>query len=314
MKILITDTATVRFNNDISLEPIAEFGEVTEFANITRAELLEIIGEFDAVLCNKTVFDSEVLERAEKLKYIGLFATGYNNIDLESASKKGITVCNAGSYSTDAVAQQTFAYILEHFTKLSKYDAFVKEGGWKRSPIFSPIIFPTDELSHKTIGIIGYGSIAKAVEKIALAFNMKPLVFTRTRGEDEKFVSFDELLEKSDIVTVHCPLNEQSREMMNESAFAKMRTGAFFINTARGGVVKEKALYDALMSGKLSGAAIDVLTSEPMREDCVLVDAPNILITPHTAWAPLTTRQRLLGIVCENIGAFLNGTPKNKVN
>ena len=314
MKILITDTATVRFNNDISLSPISKFGEVTERDNIARAELLEIIGDYDAVLCNKTIIDREALERAEKLKYIGLFATGYNNIDLECATEKGISVCNAGSYSTDAVAQQTFSYILEHFTKLSKYDAFVKEGGWKRSPIFSPIIFPTDELAGKTIGIIGYGSIAKAVEKIALAFNMKPLIFTRTKGEEEKFVSFDELLEKSDIVTVHCPLNEQSREMMNERAFAKCKNGAFFINTARGGVINEKALFDALKSGKLSGAAVDVLMVEPMREDCVLFDAPNILITPHTAWAPLTTRQRLLGIVCANIEAFLSGKPQNKVN
>ncbi len=314
MKILITDTATVRFNNDISLEPIAKFGEVTECENIERAELLEIIHNYDAVLCNKTIIDKEVLEKAERLKYIGLFATGYNNIDLQCATEKGIAVCNAGSYSTDAVAQQTFAYILEHFTKLSKYDAFVKSGGWKRSPIFSPIIFPTDELCGKTIGIIGYGSIAKAVEKIALAFNMKPLIFTRTKGSEEKFVSFDELLERSDVVTVHCPLNEQSREMMNAEAFSKMKNGAFFINTARGGVINEKALFDALLSGKLSGAAVDVLTYEPMREDCILADAPNILITPHTAWAPLTTRERLLGIVCANIEAFVNGKPQNKVN
>ncbi len=314
MKILITDCSTVRFNNDVSLKPISNFGEVTEYENITRNELLDVIGDYDAVLCNKTVIDKEVLEKAQKLKYIGLFATGYNNIDLECASEKGITVCNAGSYSTDAVAQQTFAYVLEHYTKLSKYDAFVKNGGWKRSPIFSPIIFPTDELSGKTMGIIGYGSIAKAVEKIALAFNMKVLVFTRTKREGEKFVSFDELLKNSDIVTVHCPLNEQSREMMNEQAFAKMKNGAFFINTARGGVINEKALYDALISGKLSGAAVDVLTTEPMLKDCILAEAPNILITPHTAWAPLTTRQRLLGIVCSNIEAFLSGKAQNKVN
>ncbi len=314
MKILITDSATLKSNNDLSLEALKQFGEVCEYEAITESELLKEITDTDILLCNKTVIDKSLMDRSETLKYIGLFATGYNNIDIDSARQKGIVVCNAGSYSTNAVAQQVIAYILNFYTRISEYDAFVKDGGWQRSPVFSPLVFSTDEVWGKTLGIIGYGSIAKAVEKIAVALGMKVLVNTRTvRENDPKFVSLDYLLENSDIVSVHCPLNDQSREMFNAETFQKFKDGAYFINTARGGVINEKALFDALKSGKLSGAAVDVLTDEPMNKDCILKDAPNITITPHTCWAPLTTRERLLGIVCDNIAAFLRGEPQNNV-
>ena len=316
MKILIADCATLAQNNDLPLTVFEEYGDVVYNPNISRDELLDTVHEYDMILCNKTIIDRSVFEKAKKLKYIGLFATGYNNIDIIAARERGIVVCNAGSYSTSAVAQQTFAYILNHYNAVNKYNDFVSNGGWQQSPTFSVLCFPTDELKDKTIGIVGYGSIGRRVAEIALAFEMRVLVYTRTPKEDNRvtFVSLDELLQKSDIVTPHCPLNDESRELFNKDTFAKFKDGAFFINTARGGVVNEQDLADALNSGKLSGAAIDVLTEEPMSKDCVLKTAKNLVITPHTAWAPLSTRERLLGIVEDNIKAFLNGNPKNKVS
>lgn len=313
MKILVTDSLSLKSHNDLSLEVLNKFGEVIEYSGITREELMAEVKDIDIILTNKVVIDREVMENAPRLRYIGLFATGYNNIDITAAKEKGIVVANAGSYSTNAVAQQVIGYILAHYTKISQYDEFVKQGGWLRSKCFAPLVFATDEVFDKTLGIVGYGSIGQAVEKVAIALGMKVLVYTRTPREGEKFVDFDTLLSESDVISMHCPLTEQSKDMMNADAFNKCKDGAFFINTARGGVVDEFALFEALQSGKLSGAAVDVLKSEPMSEDCPLINAPNIIITPHTAWAPLKTRERLLGIVCENIQAFLEGNPKNNV-
>lgn len=315
MKLLLTDCATLKANGDLSLDTFKQFGEVVEYENITRAELLKETADTDIILCNKTVIDKEVFDSAPKLKYIGLFATGYNNIDTQYAAKKGITVCNAGGYSTNAVAQQVMGYILMHYTKIPKYDAFVKSGGWKKSEVFSPLVFSTEEVFGKTLGIVGYGSIGKAVERAAKGLGINVLVYTRTIREngETKFVDFDTLLSQSDIISLHCPLNEQSADMMNKEAFNKCKDGAFFINTSRGGTVDEDALFDALYTGKLSGAAVDVLKSEPQTEKSQLEKAPNIIITPHTAWAPLATRKRLLGIVEDNIKAFLAGKPQNKI-
>lgn len=315
MKILLSDAGTVLSNNDISLDCLKEFGETVYYDSIDRQTLIREIGKYDAVLCNKTVIDRTVLESADKLKYIGLFATGYNNIDIECARERGVTVCNAGSYSTDAVAQQVFAYLLEHYTKLSQYNALVHSGGWITSPTFSMLTYPTDELAGKTIGLVGCGNIGKAVAEIAKAFKMRVLAFVRTPRDipGVETVSFDELLENCDIISVHCPLNGDSESLFNSAAFEKMKNGAYFINTARGAIVDDNALCRALCSGKLSGAAIDVLRTEPMEKDCVLLKAPNLIITPHTAWAPLSTRRRLLEIVSNNIRGFLNGKPQNKI-
>ena len=316
MKILIADCATLTQNNDLDITVFEKYGDVVYNKNISRNELLNTVHEYDMILCNKTIIDRVVIESAKKLKFIGLLATGYNNIDITAAKESGITVCNAGSYSTSAVAQQVFAYILNHYNAVNRYNDFVQNGGWQQSPTFSVLCFPTDELKDKTIGIIGYGSIGKRVAEIALAFEMNVLVYTRTPKSDNRvrFTSLDELLKNSDIITPHCPLNEQSKEMFNKETFSKMKDRAFFINTARGGIINEQDLAEALKSGKLSGAAIDVLNEEPMSKDCVLKGVPNLIITPHTAWAPLETRKRLLGIVEDNIKAFLNGTPKNKVS
>jgi len=315
MKIVITDAGTV-FDRFVSSDAFSEFGEVVSHHLLKYDELAENIKDADIVLCNKSIMDKESLKYAEKLKYIGLFATGYNNIDTVYTREKGITVCNAGSYSTDAVAQHTFALILSFFSRVGEYSTFVNNGGWKNSETFSPFICTHNELYGKTIGIIGYGSIGKKVAKIADAFGMKVLCYTRTvRNEPgAEFVSLEELLRQSDIVSAHCPLNDASLKMFGREQFMMMKKTALFVNTARGGIVDEAALREALEKGEIGGAAIDVLTKEPMEDDCLLYGAPNCLLTPHVAWAPVETRQRLISIVSDNIRAWLNGSPINVVN
>lgn len=315
MKILLTDMDTIT-DGDLSLEPIEQFGELVCCDLSNYDEIAEKIKDADMILCNKTPLNAQTLAKAGHLKYIGLFATGYNNIDLDYCSAHGITVCNAGNYSTDAVAQHTFALILEHFSRAAEYGVFVEDGGWTKSKTFSKFIYQTQELAGKTIGLIGFGAIAQAAANIALAFRMRVLCYTRTpkTSSDISFVSFDELLKESDVISVHCPLNADSENMFNETAFSKCKDGAYFVNTARGAIVDETALLHALESGKLSGAGIDVLRKEPMRPDCPLLCAPNIIITPHVAWAPMETRRRLLETVLSNIRAYLDGTPQNVVN
>lgn len=315
MKILLTDMDTIT-DGDLSLEPIEQFGELVCCDLSNYDEIAEKIKDADMILCNKTPLNAQTLAKAGHLKYIGLFATGYNNIDLDYCSAHGITVCNAGNYSTDAVAQHTFALILEHFSRAAEYGVFVEDGGWTKSKTFSKFIYQTQELAGKTMGLIGFGAIAQATANIALAFRMRVLCYTRTpkTSSDISFVSFDELLKESDVISVHCPLNADSENMFNETAFSKCKDGAYFVNTARGAIVDETALLHALESGKLSGAGIDVLRKEPMRPDCPLLCAPNIIITPHVAWAPMETRRRLLETVLSNIRAYLDGTPQNVVN
>ena len=314
MKILITEGSVVS-TGDISFDCFNKFGAVKIYDNITYSELENEITDTDILLCNKIPVDKNILSKAKNLKYVGAFATGYNNIDVDTCREKGIIVCNAKDYSTDAVSQQTFAYILDFACKLKEYDGFVKNNGWIESPVFSPIAFPTTELSGKTLGIIGYGSIGKAVAKIARAFNMRVVVNTRTVREDAEteFCDLETLLSVSDFVSVHCPLTKDNQKMFNKQTFAKFKKGAFFINTARGGLVDENALFDALESGHLGGAAVDVIETEPMLESCPLLKAKNITITPHSAWIPYETRQRLFGVVVDNIEAFLSGNPQNKV-
>ncbi|MBQ6816154.1 MAG: D-2-hydroxyacid dehydrogenase [Clostridia bacterium] len=314
MKMLITE-AQVLSNGDISFKDFEKYGELTVEQNLSYDELKNVIHNYDALFCNKLNIDKPLLDAAKNLKYIGECATGYNNIDINECKRRGITVCNAGSYSTNAVAQQTFAYILNHFSKVSFYDAFVKNNGWINSPVFSPVVTCTDELAGKTLGIVGYGSIGRAVERIAKAFLMNVIVYTRTIYDESEadFVSLDELLSRSDIVSLHLPLTNDNAGMFCKETFSKMKDGAYFINTARGGLVNEPDLAEALISGKLSGAAVDVLTKEPMDKNCVLKTAPNITITPHSAWVPYSTRKRLIGIILENLDGFINGTPKNKI-
>lgn len=315
MKIVLTDAQTV-VDDLVTAECLKEFGEVVSHGLLKYEEVAEAIADADMVVCNKTLLDSYTLRYAKKLKYIGLFATGYNNIDVDYCRAHGITVCNAGSYSTSAVAQQTFALILAHYNKVAQYHQYVQDGRWKRSATFSPFVYPLNELQNKTLGIVGLGAIGREVAAIANAFRMRVIAYNRSVREVEgvTMVDLSRLLAESDIVSVHCPLNAQSENMFNKDTFAKMKQGALFVNTARGGVMSEQDLYDALESGHLGGACIDVLKVEPMEEDCVLMKAKNCIITPHVAWAPLETRLRLMGIVADNIRNFITGTPTNVVS
>lgn len=315
MNIVLTDYKTISDKESV-FDIFRQFGEVVLYDTTAPDEVSERIKNANIVICNKTLITAETMKIAKNLKYIGLFATGYNNIDIDYAKEHNITVCNAGSYSTNAVAQHTFALILNYFSKVSEYNTFVQNGSWKKCRVFSPIEYSTHEIAGKTIGIIGYGNIGKAVAKIANSFEMNVLVSTRTPQNDAtvRFVTADELYAQSDIITVHCPLNESSALMFNAESFKKFKKGAFFINTARGGVVDEQALKEALKNGTLGAAAIDTLTYEPMKENCILYGVKNLIITPHIAWAPEETRQRLLDIVISNIANFINGNPTNKIN
>lgn len=315
MKIVLTDAQTV-VDELVSAEPLKELGEVISYGLLRYEEVAEAIADADVVIVNKTLMDAHTLRLASHLKYIGLFATGYNNIDIDYCRQHGITVCNAGSYSTSAVAQHTFALILEHFNNIARYDQYVQDGRWKRSPTFSPFVYPLNELAGKTLGIVGLGAIGTAVARIANAFDMNVIAFNRSvksvPGVTQ--VDFETLLSQSDVITVHCPLNEDSENLFNKDTFSKMKKGALFVNTARGGVMSEEDLYETLQSGHLGGACIDTLRVEPMEEDCVLMKAPNCIITPHIAWAPVETRQRLMNIVKTNIQNFLGGSPTNVVS
>ena len=313
MRVVILDAKTLT-NDDIDFSVFDEFGEVTIYDYTKYDEIAERVKDSEIILCNKCIMNKETLKNAGNVKYIGLFATGYNNVDIEYTNKRNITVCNAGSYSTNAVAQHVFALILEHYNKVGEYNKFVKDGGWIHSEKFSPFK-PMKEMDGRTLGIIGYGSIGKKVAKIAQAFDMKVLAYNRSHKKDEgvRFVEMDELLEKSDIVSIHCPLNRDSEKMCNKEFFAKMKGGALFINTSRGGVVDEQALIDAVKSKKISGAGLDVVAVEPMEKHEEILDIDNIIITPHSAWAPVETRTRLVEIVKNNIKKWVAGDPVNVI-
>ncbi|MBQ4561812.1 MAG: D-2-hydroxyacid dehydrogenase [Clostridia bacterium] len=315
MKIVITDAMTVT-QGDVDIDIFAKYGELIKYDNTLPDQVAERVCDADIVLCNKTLITRQVLEQTKKLKLICLFATGYNNIDTAYCHDHSITVCNAGSYSTDAVAQHTFALILEHYSKVGRYDRFVHEGGWSASPMFSPFVFPTDELCGKTIGIIGYGSIGRRVAEIAKAFGINVVAYTRTvRDSDANYLPLEELLSVSDIISLHCPLNEGTERLMTYEQFCLCKPTALYVNTARGGVNDEDDLARALKEGRIAAAAIDVLTTEPQVIDSPLNSRiPNLIMTPHIAWAPLSTRKRLMGIVEDNVKAFLKGTPKNVVS
>ncbi len=323
MKIVILDAETLTINNDIDFSIFDQYGDVTIYPFTKDEEIPERIKDVDIILCNKSPMNRENLCHAKDLKYIGLFATGYNNVDLEYTKERNITVCNAGSYSTDAVTQHVFALILHYYNTIFRYDNFVKEEGWIHTNKFSPFM-EMKELYGKTIGIIGYGSIGRKVAQVANAFGMNVLAYSRSAlkqtdrttkelKESIQFVDIDTLLENSYIVTVHCPLNKDSEKMCNMAFFKKMKKDSLFINTSRGGVVNEGDLLEALNNNIIRWAALDVIDREPMTSDCQLLKAKNIIITPHAAWAPVETRTRLIKIVSENLKKWLAGTPINVI-
>ncbi len=314
MKIAILEAATVS-KGDVSFDGLRELGEVTEYPLTPTDKIVQNVGDAEIVLCNKTPFTEDVLRACPNIKYIGLCATGYNNIDLKTCRELGITVCNVPAYSSAAVAQQVFAFILNFYSRVSEYDGFVRDGGWLKSETFSDFVFPTKEISGKTLGIIGYGSIGRKVANIARAFGMSVIVNTRTAKQDSsvKFTDVKELFAEADIITVHCPLTEETKGLINRENLALCKPSCIIINTSRGAVVNERDLADALNGGRIAAAALDVLTEEPMSADCPLIGAKNCVITPHIAWAALETRERLVKTVVENVRAFIAGKPINTV-
>lgn len=266
----------------------------------------------DNIITNKVNFNKSVIDALPKLKYIGLTATGYNIVDIEYAAKRGIVVTNVPSYSTESVAQHTFALMLELMTHPALHSQSVKRGDWANNAYFCYWLTPQIELCTKTLGIIGGGEIGMRVAEIAKAFGMNVLVSGKQKKPGR--VELDELLANSDIISLHCPLTKETSELIRRDTIARMKDGAYIINTARGGVVNEEELADALASGKIAGYAADVITSEPPENNNPLVVAPNTVITPHLAWATLAARTRLMGKVKENLFSYLNGNVQNRVN
>ena len=314
MKITILDGHALN-PGDLCWDQIRQFGEVTYYDR-TENEALTIrrIGDSDIVLLNKVPITRSVLEKCPNIKLICVLATGYNVVDCQAAAERGIPVCNVPGYGTDAVAQFTFALLLELCHRVGLHSDSIHNGEWSACPDFCYWKTPQMELAGKTLGIIGYGAIGQAVCNIARAFGMKVLAYSRTHHPGHSYVELDTLLANSDVISLHCPLFPENAGMINMDSIAEMKDGAILLNTARGGLVDEQAIANALRSGKLRGYGADVTITEPIPTDSPLLNAPNCVLTPHMAWAPIESRQRILDATEENIRAFLEGSFQNVVN
>ena len=318
MKIVILDGYALN-PGDLDWSVLSPFGEVTVYERTDSEEVaIERLAHCQILLTNKFPITESLLAACPELRLICVQATGYNIVDCAAARKRGIAVCNVPSYSTDSVAQLTFALLLELCNQVGLHNTAVHQGAWCASSDFCFWLSPLTELAGKTLGIIGLGSIGQAVARIGKAFGMNILAYSRSRRPECRelatYVELDTLLERSHVVSLHCPLFPETERLINPETIAKMRPGAMLINTSRGGLIDEQAVADALCSGKLRGAAVDVVSREPMASDNPLLSAPNCIITPHIAWAPTESRIRLMNTLVENIEAFLAGKPKNVVN
>jgi glycerate dehydrogenase len=322
MKAVILEAGTVS-RGDIDFSPIKKLVDGFEIHDFTSPEkIVEYVGDNEIVLCNKTEFSRNVICECKNLRYIGLCATGFNNIDLQAARERNIVVTNVPGYATEAVAETVFAFIFEFAKRTSAYADFVRNGGWINANSFAEFVYPTTELSGKTLGIIGYGAIGKQVAKIAKALGMQVYVYTKTSTAKVKKISLEGLFTVSDYITVHCPLNPQTEGIVSRELLSLCKKRAVIINTSRGGVVDEEALTDALRNGDIAGAGLDVVSIEPMSEESPIWEylntqkdeLPKILISPHVAWAPIEARIRLVENVAHNLKNFLENKPINIVN
>lgn len=316
MKIVVLDDSALN-PGDLDLSCLKQFGSCEIYpVTPTEAETISRIEDAEIVLTNKTPMTEAIFRACPNIRFLGVMATGYNVVDCRAAKRRGIPVCNVPSYGTAAVAQYTMALLLEICHQIGYHDRIVHQGAWVSSPVFSFWATPQSELAGKTMGIIGFGRIGQATAKLAQAFGMEVIAYSRRPFESEfaKSVSLEELLEKADVVSLHCPLFPETEKLINDSTIARMKDGAILLNTSRGQLVDEDALARALESGKLRFAAVDVVSREPMLATNPLLNAPNCIITPHMAWAPVESRQRLLDCVVENIRCFLAGHPQNVVN
>lgn len=318
MKIVILDGYTLN-PGDLSWEPLKELGEVTVYERTAPKDVYKRAEGAEVVFTNKVVLDEAVLEKLPSLKYIGVLATGYNVVDVEAAARKGIVVTNIPAYSTSSVAQMAFAHILNIVQRVGYYAQEVSNGKWSRQADFSFWDAPLHELDGKKIGIIGFGNTGRATARIAVGFGLDVYAYTSKSAMElpadvHKCPSMDELFRKCDIVSLHCPLTETTRELVDARKLELMKSSAILINTGRGGLVNELDLADALNSGKIAAAGLDVLSSEPPRADNPLLKARNCFITPHQAWATKEARVRLMQLAVNNLKAFLEGKPVNVVN
>ena len=315
MKIVVLDGRGLN-PGDLSYACLEEFGSVTVYQHTdTPAQAIARIGSSEIVLVNKVPITREILDACPNIRLICVLATGYNVVDCQACVQRGIPVTNVPAYGTAAVAQFTMALILELCHRVGLHNHSVHQGDWCRSETFCYWLTPQMELAGKTLGIIGYGRIGQAVGALARAFGMEVLAYHPRRNlSGEPYVELDTLLERSDILSLHCPLFPETQHLINRETIAKMKDGAMLINTARGALVEESALAQALNDGKLRGAAVDVVSQEPMTPDNPLLSCKNCIITPHIAWAPVESRQRLLDCVVENIRSYLAGHPQNVVN
>lgn len=316
MKIVILDGRALN-PGDLSWEPLNKLGEVVLYENSTQDELIERISDADAILINKVSITRDIMIACPNLKYIGVQATGYNVVDTEAAKELGITVTNVPAYSTEAVAQHTFALILAETNKVVQHHLEVKKGRWENAKDFYFLDGELMELSGKTIGLIGFGAIAQQVAKIARAFNLNVMTYTRTKKDgfpDISFVSKETLLAESDIISIHVPLSEETKNFIDQESLSQMKPSALLINTARGAIINETDLKDALNNGVIRYAGVDVAVHEPLNSDSPLLDADHIILSPHIAWAPFETRSRCINIVFDNIRGYVAGSPINVVN
>ncbi len=310
MKIVVTDSKFVN-PGDLSWEKFREFGELYVFQN-NEPEALKECKDADILIINKTIIDEEFLNSCPNLKYIGVTGTGYDIIDLDACKKRHLTISNCPEYGTDIVAEYTFGLILELSHEFSRHNQAVRKGKWNEESGYCFWLNQPFELSGKTIGIIGYGRIGKRVAEIAEAFKMKILFYNGGKGGKEE-VSLETLLKESEIVTLHCNLTEENKGFADKEFFSLMKKDALFINVARGGLVNEADLKEALNNNLIRGAAVDVVSKEPIEKDNPLLEAKNLLMTPHIAWVAKEARQRILDISYENLKGFLKEKPQNRV-
>lgn len=315
MKITLLDAATLGDGLDFSV--LERIGEVEKYDGTAYNEVAERIADTDIVLINKIKINDETLALAKNLKLVCVFATGYDNIDLEACNKRGIAVCNVKGYSTHSVAQLTVLMALTLIEKIGAYMDFVKDGSYTKSGVANRLIPINHELYGKTWGIIGAGAIGKQVARVAEAFGCKVLVFKRTPEDGLDCVSLDELLKRSDIISLHTPLNDGTRGLIGARELDMMKNGAILINVARGAVTDENAVADAVLGGKIGGFATDVYSVEPFPTEhpmARIANCENVMLTPHMAWGTLEARARCLDEVVKNIESFLSGGKKNRLN
>lgn len=318
MNIVILDGYTIN-PGDNPWTPVEALGTCTVFDRTPAELVLERAAEAEIILTSKVKLTEAVIGALPKLRYISLLATGYNNVDVAAAASRGIPVSNVPAYSTESVVQTAFALLLELTTRVGLHDTAVKVGEWVNSPDHSFWKSPLVELDGLTIGIVGYGTIGRAVARVAAAFGMRVIVYTPRIPADSglvpvSFVTLEELFTTADVVSLNCPQTPENTAFVNGKLLALMKSTAFLINVARGGLIHEADLADALNRGVLAGAGLDVVAVEPMLADNPLLSAANCVFTPHIAWASLAARQRLMRIVADNIAAFLAGYPRNLVN